>query len=248
MLREYEETCHAQRTSFEVTENQQREMIYGSEKDERIEDIYLAFHSGKIALMVERSLYQDSLREMEHLTASNHIIVQDLENELLLVQNAKTKLEEELAEIRIEQKRQARSIPIQMKELEESMAKALADVINSFEQQKIIDNNTVMQNFNFQFGHNKQLYLDLLYEVESRVRHYSHVLAESKSVHSNLPPRIRKLLEERSKEEILFMIDTLSYEESVLGYFETKYPKESVPRWPTTSTRNAYKFDEETDT
>ena len=49
-------------------------------------------------------------------------------------------------------------------------------------------------------------------------------LVDLKSMHSNLPHRIKSQLEDQSREELLLILDALSFEDGVLQYLEAKYP------------------------
>eukprot|EP00995_Heteronema_vittatum_P008167 NODE_333_length_1463_cov_202.850778_g244_i0.p1 GENE.NODE_333_length_1463_cov_202.850778_g244_i0~~NODE_333_length_1463_cov_202.850778_g244_i0.p1 ORF type:complete len:282 (+),score=95.78 NODE_333_length_1463_cov_202.850778_g244_i0:144-989(+) len=200
---------------------------------------YLEFRDVQVSkLMIDRFFYNQLLQKVADLTESHAESQRQLQAELELTIKTKTTLETEMADIRLDQRLQAKALPRKIKELEDSMRQNVQNVIASVEDQKKLENETVMQSFNFQFGKNKQRYLDLLYETEEKLKHFSQVLAESKTMHSNLPTRIKRLLEDRTKEEILFMIDTLSYEEGVLQYFEKKFPKDCPHRWPTAVTPN----------
>jgi hypothetical protein len=231
-MREYEESCVLQRSNLEAAELQNRDTIEVSERQDRFEEICYTFHQEAIALKVDRKFYADLITKIEDMSAAHQQLLLNLQDELSLVNAAKTKLEAELTDIRVEQKRQARELPERVRTIEENLSKALAEVIDSTEKQKYVENNTVLQNFNMKFGHDKQLYLDLLYDVKSKMMHYSHVLQESRSLHSNLPLRVRRRLEDCSKEELLFMMDAVSYDDSVSQYFEKKFPKEKSSRMP----------------
>uniref|UniRef100_A0A7S4GM80 Uncharacterized protein n=1 Tax=Eutreptiella gymnastica TaxID=73025 RepID=A0A7S4GM80_9EUGL len=208
-------------------------------------ELYLQFRDTQVSLMVDKKAYHDLIQKIADMNDAHAKEMKEMEDELTLTQKTKMKLEDEMAEIRLDQKLQAKSLPRKIKELEDNMINTVQEVINYMEVEKDKDSKTVMQGFNYQFGSNKQRYLDMLHETQSKLRHFSRVLAESKSMHSNLPTRIKRLLEDQSKEELLFMLDTLSFEDGVLEYFEKKFPQHQPQRWPTTLTPSTKLLDVE---
>lgn len=218
----------------EVSKREHTELIEVLERSEW----HLRFREGQIALMVDRQAYNDLLKKIDETTECHGLAIKELEEELALTQRAKAKLENELSEIRIDHKMMIKSLPRQMKELEKSMVCTIQKMVDCLEQEKDLESKTVLQGFHLQFGKNKQQYLDILYEARAQLGHFSEVLLESKSMHSNLPPRIRRCLEDRSKEELIFMFDALSFEDGVMEYFEKKFPKAQPQRWTSAQSPN----------
>mmetsp|Transcript_97246 Transcript_97246/g.167587 ORF Transcript_97246/g.167587 Transcript_97246/m.167587 type:complete len:281 (-) Transcript_97246:214-1056(-) len=227
----------ADRQASEDDESRERDNLELAQRLEH-DQLMLAFRETQVSLMVDLKAYRDLQQQLEDTTKAHAQQMQELEDELALTQKTKATLEEEMNDIRLDQKLLAKSVPRQMKALEEAMFQSVGKVITSMDadKQADADSKAVMRNFNLEFGHHKQVYLDMLHETQGRLRQLSQVYAESKSMHSNLPKRIKLLLHDKSKEELMFMIDTLSFEESVLQYFEHKFPRSQPQRKATTPT------------
>eukprot|EP01012_Entosiphon_sulcatum_P067840 TRINITY_DN9769_c0_g1_i1.p1 TRINITY_DN9769_c0_g1~~TRINITY_DN9769_c0_g1_i1.p1 ORF type:complete len:268 (+),score=67.27 TRINITY_DN9769_c0_g1_i1:55-858(+) len=196
----------------------------------------LRFREEQVALMVDRRFYNQLIDRIEQ-QSNDHVQQRtQLEEELRRVRQAKTTLEDELKEIRLDHKLQTIQLPKKIKELEAGMMQAVQKAIRTLEEEKEKDAKAVLHGLNWSFGHHKQLYLDMLYEAQQKLRHFSQVLIESKSMHTNLPVHIKRQLEQCSKEDLLFMLDALSFEETVLEYLETRFPKPQPQRFATHDT------------
>lgn len=216
-------------TAFFHTEQQARDEAQALEILEWMER-RLQFREGQVDLMVDCQKYSGLLQKVEEITAHHTKVVLQVQGELELTQRTKAKLEDELADIRIDQKLLVKALPKQLKDLETRLALAVQKAIDFLDLEQDVDHKMVARDLHLQFGRNKQLHLDLLHELQLRLGHLSEVLQESKSMHSNLPIRVRHILEERPKEELLFMIDALSFEDGVAEYFERKFPKSQPQR------------------
>eukprot|EP00667_Euglena_gracilis_P013010 EG_transcript_13402 len=68
-------------------------------------------------------------------------------------------------------------------------------------------------------------YLQALKQAQEQLIGFADCLVDMKSMHSNLPIRIRNQLQELPKEELLLIIDSLSFEEGVLQHLNTQFPR-----------------------
>ena len=133
-------------------------------------------------------------------------------------------LEAELRDVRTDQRQLRDTLLGKMESLRQRMLDRIDETTRRTLTDIRKDREEAMQLCNEDMVRTRLRFLELQKEIRSRSERFTESLQESKASHSNLPTRIRQHLQEMPQEELLLIIDTLSFESEVLQYFMFKYP------------------------
>eukprot|EP01006_Ploeotia_vitrea_P056692 TRINITY_DN68120_c1_g3_i2.p1 TRINITY_DN68120_c1_g3~~TRINITY_DN68120_c1_g3_i2.p1 ORF type:complete len:382 (+),score=60.72 TRINITY_DN68120_c1_g3_i2:151-1146(+) len=143
-------------------------------------------------------------------------------------ENLKRKLAKQIAEnrlMRITLKETEAEYSQRIMKLENDVLAALETLVLANERQ-VANMQEHVITFDKELYKAKREYLLALKKSKENVLGLTDTLIDIKSMHSNLPQRIRSKLRELSPEELLIILDVLSFEDSVLQYLEARWPLE----------------------
>eukprot|EP00756_Hemistasia_phaeocysticola_P005018 Hpha_TRINITY_DN13135_c0_g1::TRINITY_DN13135_c0_g1_i1::g.113368::m.113368 len=143
---------------------------------------------------------------------------------------AKEALEDELREVRSYKRNDRDVLSSRMKTLERGLKKRLDEVISTTLTDVEEERQKARELWNQDVERTRVAFVELLQEIKETAGHLTHRLQEAKASHTNLPSRIRRRVEGLEKQELLLIIDTLSFEPEVLEYFMFRYPPQ--PEFP----------------
>eukprot|EP01012_Entosiphon_sulcatum_P007787 TRINITY_DN14068_c0_g1_i1.p2 TRINITY_DN14068_c0_g1~~TRINITY_DN14068_c0_g1_i1.p2 ORF type:complete len:318 (+),score=110.88 TRINITY_DN14068_c0_g1_i1:147-1100(+) len=126
--------------------------------------------------------------------------------------------------MRIAQKEAETEWGSRIRKLENSLTDALEELISNAEERGA----PAVSNFNRAVDTARDEYLAALKASRDGVLGITDTLVDIKSMHTNLPPYLRAVLQQLSREELLMIIDVLSFEDAVLQYLSAKFPKETA--------------------
>eukprot|EP00997_Jenningsia_sp_PLL12_P006891 NODE_3472_length_771_cov_61.022161_g2903_i0.p1 GENE.NODE_3472_length_771_cov_61.022161_g2903_i0~~NODE_3472_length_771_cov_61.022161_g2903_i0.p1 ORF type:complete len:231 (-),score=98.51 NODE_3472_length_771_cov_61.022161_g2903_i0:77-748(-) len=158
--------------------------------------------------------------QIEHLAAEKTYKSKETEEAL---EELHQKLAKQITEnrlMRIQQKDSESDWARRVRKLEQEVVEALERLIGSHEEENVRNVEGFVENVNRSCNQ----YLLALREARDRSIGLTDSLLDIKSMHTNLPRRIKASLEELPKEELLLILDTLSFEESVSQYFAQNWP------------------------
>ena len=69
-----------------------------------------------------------------------------------------------------------------------------------------------------------QTHVDLLLRLQADRERITHIWAEHTSMHTRIPPRIRQKLAAAEKDDLMTLLDTLSFEDNVMRHLRYTYP------------------------
>eukprot|EP01061_Rhynchopus_euleeides_P012046 TRINITY_DN21647_c0_g1_i1.p1 TRINITY_DN21647_c0_g1~~TRINITY_DN21647_c0_g1_i1.p1 ORF type:complete len:280 (+),score=82.82 TRINITY_DN21647_c0_g1_i1:70-840(+) len=133
-------------------------------------------------------------------------------------------LENELRDVRTDQRQLKDILLRKMETLQQNMLQRIDDTNRQVMTDIVEDREKAKHLCNEDMERTRQRFLILMSEIRQRSERFTDMLQESKASHSNLPTRIRQKLQGMDKEELLLIIDTLSFESEVLQYFMFKFP------------------------
>ena len=225
----WEEGRRRDRERFEEEETSVRDEI----------KFHVEFESQSI-LLQQLQEYVDSSNELS-ISMSRHkelekqqLLTQEkIENELSEIKaslkhttGAKEVLEEKLRDVRIDHRHVKEVVCNRIDDLQKKLIKDINSVIHGVMEDVVDDRETAKQLCNREMENTRLAFLDLMREIRVSAEQFTAVLQDAKATHSNLPTRIRRQLQEMPTDQLLLVIDTLSFDYEVLQYFMFKFPPE----------------------
>ena len=166
----------------------------------------------------------DAEKRLKEAEAKKERELKETAKLLIHARKANELLENELRDVRTDQRQLKEILLGKMESLKRSMLTRIDETTKQVMTDIIEDREKAKHLCNEDAERTRQCFLELMTEIRTRSERFTDMLQESKASHSNLPTRIRQKLQEMDQEELLLIIDTLSFESEVLQYFMFKFP------------------------
>ena len=178
-------------------------------------------------MTVRRTEYDDVKRQLQEEAGAGAERIMSIQKKFAGVQHAHAELQVELAHLRQDSRKMAgiarREVGRMRARVEERLDCCVADIENSILHQRS-DTLESAQHLNVALEENMKKVMQMTEEAKAAALKVTTLQQEHSSLHSRIPRRIRNKLFEAEKEDLLLILDTLSFEDSTLEYLLCRYP------------------------
>ena len=178
-------------------------------------------------MVVLRTAYDDTRRQLQAEAGAGADRIMALQTKFAGVQHAHAELQVELAHLRQDSRRTAgiarREVGRMRARVEERLDACVADIEHSILHQRGLTLESA-QHLNVALEENMKKIMHMTEEATAAAVKVTTLQQEHSSIHSRIPRRIRNQLFEAEREDLLLILDTLSFEDSTLEYLLCRYP------------------------
>ena len=221
---------HEARQSQEIEEDKARRAVELNERVEYLEALNQFYHrlvSPASRLMVPRRDYEAARAQMQEAattSAERSLLAQERHEHMT---RAHEELSLELAHLRNDTRKMAETMrleAVRMRARVEDRLDACAADINDRILSKRRDALECSAHLNTVLEENMVRILGFVADAKRTAQLVTTLQQEQSSLHSRIPRRIRTLLLGLEREDLVLILDTLSFEESTLEYLLCRYP------------------------
>lgn len=220
----------AERIEFDGEEDKGRQWVELMQRMERLEvsaEFYERLVAPQSRLMVWRTEY-DELRhkmQVEGALSANRVLA--MQKEVYEKEKHHVLLQQELVHLRTECKVLAGQMRKTTDQLQAAVAERLRECIAAIEGSIERHRNDAIesaQHLHVALDHARVQAAELAKASLATAQKVVHTMQENSSMHTRLPRRIRTQLQRLDKEELLLILDTLSFEDSTLQHMLYRFP------------------------
>jgi hypothetical protein len=220
----------AERLEQEVDEERARRQVELAERCERAEAtvrFYETLAQPKNKMMVRQVVFDELEAKMRKDAECNATRLLRLQQEMYTYQKASDLIQKELVDVRTEYKLLANAISAETTSLRNYVVARLEDSVHAMEESVLGSREEVEDNarlLNEGLEKARLAHIKRVREVAARAHGVTELLQENTSMHTRVPGRIRRTLQRLERDDLLVILDTLSFEDSTLEYLQYKYP------------------------
>ena len=219
-----------ERQDAELDEDKARQIQELQERLER-DEIYLEYYERLVHprshLMVPYTAYAEIRAKMQQEGACSAERVMTMQEEMYAMQKAHAALQQELVHIRNENRALAAKVATSMEGVATSVESSLNDCLDGI-QASILrqreDARETAQHLHTTLEQSKLKARQLTDDTLAAAHRVTALLQENTSMHSRIPRRIRGILHTLEKDDLLMILDTLSFDEPALHYLLYRFP------------------------
>ena len=220
----------AERLEFDADEDKGRQWVELQQRMERLEtsvEFYERLVAPQNHLMVWRRDYEELRQKMQlegGLSASRVLAMQQ---EVYEKEQHHSVLQQELVHLRTECKLLAAKVNKRTEAMQLQVTDRLEECINAIEgsiQRQRSDAAECAQHLHYALDNARVESSELAKGSLSTAQKVTLTIQENTSMHTRLPRRIRSQLQKLDKEDLLLILDTLSFEDSTLQHMLYRFP------------------------
>lgn len=219
-----------ERLDEEIAEDQARREQELQEKLER-DEIYIEFYQILVnpvnRLMVSFTAFAEMRNKMQKDGASSASRILSMQEEMYKQQKFHQNLQKEMVHLRAENRALSAKVGQLMEEVSTTVDRRLTNCIDSVEGSILRQREDCAETLyllNRSLEESKHKALRVAEDALFAANRVTKLMQENTSMHSKIPHRIRTTLQGLEKEELLLMLDTLSFDEPALQYLLYRYP------------------------
>lgn len=218
------------RLNHEMEEDKGRQWVELTERLGRCEcmiEFYERLVHPSARLMVSHTSYNELRLKMQKDSRLNAERMLTMQQEVDHVRKYHGALQQELAHLRTHTKSLAAKVGTEMGTMREDVDKALSDCVAAI-QGSILrqreDAQECAQHLSVSLEQAKLKAAEMTSSTLSCAHKVTQLLQENTSMHTRIPTRIRRQLQSLERDDLLLILDTLSFEDSTLQYLLYKFP------------------------
>lgn len=219
-----------ERQDTEIDEDKARQLVELTERMSRLEitnEFFERMVSPGSRLMVRRTDYDAIRKQMQVEAAASADRVLSMQTRFHDMQRSHSVLLQELAHLRGECKRLASTITSETGKMRGTVADALQECVASIEGEIVRhrrDAAECAQHLNLSLEESRLRAVKMADEALRQAQKVTQIMQEHTSMHTRIPARIRSALQRLEKDELMLILDTLSFEDAALQYLMYRFP------------------------
>jgi hypothetical protein len=222
----------AARLDMEIEEEKARQGVEHVEALERATaavEFYRELVAPASRMMVPRRTYNELKEKMRAEGEASASRVLEVQKEARRLEAFNSQLHYELVQLRREVRGLTSTVLTGLDTQSQNVQLALRTTVTSIDnaiKRGRLDASESAHLLNRTLEQARQAHLDLAQQTQAQAQKITAVWQEHTSMHSRIPPRIRQKLRSTAVEDLLLVLDGLSFEEGVLKFLLYRFPPE----------------------
>ena len=219
----------AERLDMEADEEKARQWQELVERMERTQ-LLLEFHEALVhpsnKLMISHTAYDELRAKMQKESSRSAERVLSMQVGQRQVERHSKQLQQELVHLRSEVRTLSAQVSGQVDAHRHKVHSSLQNFVDSLEASIVGQREDAVESgnlLNLTLEESRVAHVALAKKVDAKAQQVTALWQDNTSMHTRIPPRIRATLTRLDKDDLMLILDTLSFDDTVLKYLQYRY-------------------------